>query len=288
MTEHKAPHPDEEVDLEQPFLSHLLELRDRILRSVVAVILVFLALAPFANDLYHLLAGPMLRYLPEGSSMIATGVAAPFFIPFKFALVAAIFIAVPYLLYQAWAFIAPGLYRHEKRIALPLLVSSTLLFYAGAAFAYFVVFPLAFAFLTAAAPEGVAVMPDISAYLDFALTIFFAFGVAFEVPVATVLMVMTGLTTPEALAAKRPYIIVAAFVIGMILTPPDIISQTLLAVPMWMLFEAGVFFSRYVKKLRREREAAEATEGTGSPPLSEEEMEAELDRAEQEEERQAP
>ncbi len=285
MTEGQTPRPEEEVDLEQPFLSHLLELRDRILRSVVAVLLVFLALAPFANDLYRILAGPMLRYLPEGSSMIATGVAAPFLIPFKFALVAAIFLAVPYLLYQAWAFIAPGLYRHEKRIALPLLVSSTLLFYAGAAFAYFVVFPLAFAFLTAAAPEGVAVMPDIGAYLDFALTIFFAFGVAFEVPVATVLMVMTGLTTPEALAAKRPYVIVAAFVIGMILTPPDIISQTLLAIPMWLLFEVGVFFSRYVVKARREREAAEAAAEAG---LSEEEMEAELDRAEREEERREP
>ncbi|MFN2310331.1 MAG: twin-arginine translocase subunit TatC, partial [Gammaproteobacteria bacterium] len=214
--------------MEQPFLGHLVELRDRLLRMLVAVLIVFLALAPFANTLYSLLADPLMRHLPQGSSMIAIEVASPFLIPFKLALVLAIFLCMPLLLYQAWAFIAPGLYRHERRLALPVLVSSTLLFYLGGLFAYFVVFPLVFAFLTASAPEGVSVMTDIGKYLDFVLTLLFAFGAAFQVPVATFVLVRMGATTPQALAAKRPYVIVGAFVIGMVLTPPDIISQTLL------------------------------------------------------------
>lgn len=263
---------------EQPFISHLIELRDRLLRVVLVVVVIFLGLTPFANWLFSRLAGPLTRHLPEGSSMIAIEVASPFFTPFKLAMVVAIFAAMPYILYQAWAFIAPGLYRHERKRVFPLLVSSTLLFYLGAAFAYFVVFPLVFGFLTRTAPEGVAVMTDISRYLDFVLTLFFAFGIAFEVPVATVLLVWTGVVSPESLRAKRAYIIVGAFVIGMLLTPPDVISQTLLAVPMWLLFEIGVFMStRFVPTPEAPHEEYE--------PMSEQDMERELDRIEQEEDR---
>ncbi len=206
---------------EQPFLSHLIELRDRLLRVVLAVIVVFLCLFPFANKLYHFVAAPLLRQ--AGGNMIAIDVASPFLTPFKLSLVMAIFVAVPYILYQLWAFVAPALYKTEKRLVFPLLVSSTVLFYMGMTFAYYVVFPLVFGFLTTTAPEGVEVMTDISRYLDFVLKMFFAFGVAFEVPVATIIIIWTGMTTAEALAAKRPYIIVAAFVIGMLLTPPDVI-----------------------------------------------------------------
>lgn len=270
------------AEVEQPFLAHLIELRDRLLRMVIAVLLVFMVLAPFANTLYSLLADPLMRHMPEGSSMIAIEVAAPFLIPFKLALVLAIFICVPFLLYQLWAFIAPGLYKHERRLALPVLVSSTLLFYLGGLFAYFVVFPLVFAFLTASAPEGVSVMTDIGKYLDFVLTLFFAFGAAFEVPVVTFVLVWMGVTTPAALAEKRPYVIVGAFVIGMLLTPPDVISQTLLAVPMWLLFELGVFMARtFVPKKRTEDEAAPGESDYQRP--TEAEMEAELDRIEAEE-----
>lgn len=258
-------------DQELPFLSHLFELRDRLLRIIVVVLLVFLGLFSFANDIYHLLAEPLLNQLPKGQTMIATGVISPFLTPFKLALVASIFLSMPFILYQAWAFIAPGLYRHEKRIAFPLLVSSIFLFYVGMAFAYFVVFPLVFGFMATTTPEGVTHTPDISMYLDFALKLFFAFGVAFEVPIATILMVLAGITTPQSLASKRPYIIVAAFVVGMLLTPPDIISQTLLALPMWLLFEVGLFFSRIMLK-RREEDAAERE-------LSEAEMDDELDKA---------
>jgi sec-independent protein translocase protein TatC len=263
---------------EQPFISHLVELRDRLLRVVLVVVVIFLGLTPFANWLFSRLAGPLTRHLPEGSSMIAIEVASPFFTPFKLAMVVAIFAAMPYILYQAWAFIAPGLYRHERKRVFPLLVSSTLLFYLGAAFAYFVVFPLVFGFLTKTAPEGVAVMTDISRYLDFVLTLFFAFGIAFEVPVATVLLVWTGAVSPESLRAKRSYIIVGAFVIGMLLTPPDIISQTLLAVPMWLLFEVGVFMStRFAPTPEQPHQEYE--------PMSEQDMERELDDIEREENR---
>jgi sec-independent protein translocase protein TatC len=232
------------VDQEMPFLSHLIELRDRLLRSVIFVLLVFLGLAYYANDIYALLAGPLMKYMPANSSMIAIEVASPFFTPFKLALVVAIFISIPYLLYQFWAFVAPGLYQHERRFILPLLIASTLLFFLGVAFAYFAVFPLMFQFLTAAAPTGVTVMTDISHYLDFVLTLFFAFGICFEVPIFTVVLVWAGLVTPSALAEQRPYVIVGAFIVGMVLTPPDVISQTLLAVPMWLLFEAGLLCAR--------------------------------------------
>jgi sec-independent protein translocase protein TatC len=236
--------PDSSNNEEQSLVSHLAELRDRLLRSVVMVLIITLALLPFANNLYRLLARPLMAHLPESSSMIATEVAAPFLTPFKLTLITAIILAVPVLLYQIWSFVAPGLYKNERQLVLPLVVSSTLLFFLGIAFAYFAVFPLMFAFFTQAAPEGIAVMTDISKYLDFVLKLFFAFGIAFEVPVATVLLIWAGITTVERLQEKRPYIIVAAFVFGMLLTPPDVISQTLLAVPVWLLFETGLWFAR--------------------------------------------
>jgi len=276
MTQADNSQPPEE-EVEQPFVAHLIELRDRLLRVVLAVIVIFLGLMPFANWLFTQLAGPLTAHLPEGSSLIAIDVASPFFTPFKLAMVVSIFIAMPYILYQAWSFIAPGLYQHEKQRVVPLMVSSTFLFYLGAAFAYFVVFPLVFGFLTQAAPEGVEVMTDISRYLDFVLTLFFAFGFAFEVPVATVLLVWSGAITPAKLREKRPYIIVAAFVIGMLLTPPDIISQTLLAVPMWLLFEIGVFMSERFKP------GPERSHEEYEPPMSDEDMDKELDRLENDE-----
>lgn len=235
-----------EVSLEgeMTLVEHLVELRDRLLRVLLSVLLVLLVLFPFANDLYTLLAKPLLKHLPQGGSMIATEVASPFLTPFKLAIVLAIFISMPVALYQLWAFVAPGLYKNEQKLVFPLMVTSTVLFYLGMAFAYYVVFPLMFAFFNATVPDGVAIMTDISKYLDFVLKIFFAFGIAFEVPIATILVVWAGFTTPEALAAKRPYVIVGAFVLGMLLTPPDAISQTLLAIPMWILFELGVFFAR--------------------------------------------
>ncbi|MGR8931509.1 MAG: twin-arginine translocase subunit TatC [Gammaproteobacteria bacterium] len=230
---------------EQPFISHLIELRDRLLRIILCVLVVFVGTATYANEIYHYLADPLLRHMPVNSTMIAIDVASPFFTPIKLALVVAIFISVPFILFEFWGFVAPGLYRHEKLMMLPLLLASTILFYAGTAFAYFVVFPLVFGFLTAAAPTGVAVMTDISTYLDFVLTMFFAFGISFEVPIFTIVLVWTGITSRENLAEKRPYVIVGVFVIAMFLTPPDAISQTLLAVPMWMLFESGLLFSRF-------------------------------------------
>lgn len=244
------------ADHEQPFISHLIELRSRLLRMVVGILAVFLALAPFSNPIYTALAGPLLKHMPAQSSMIAIDVLSPFLTPLKFSLMLAVFIAIPWVLYQLWAFVAPGLYQQEKRLALPILASSTLLFYCGMAFAYFVIMPLFFAFITSTAPEGVAVMTDINHYLDFVMTMFFAFGVAFEVPVATVILVLAGILTPDVMAAKRPYIIVGAFVVGMLLTPPDVISQTLLALPMWLLFEIGVFVSRLLLRQRRVEPAA--------------------------------
>ncbi len=234
---------------ENSLISHLIELRTRILRALLSVMLVFLCLAYFANDLYQLLAEPLLNTLPENSSMIATDVASPFFAPFKLTLVLSFFIAIPFVLYQVWGFVAPGLYRNEKKLVAPLLLSSTLLFYAGMAFAYFVVFPIAFAFFTSVAPEGVTVATDINSYLNFVLKLFFAFGMSFEIPVAIVLLCWTGITDADSLRQKRPYVVVAAFIVGMLLTPPDVISQTLLAVPMWILFEFGVIVGgMYSKK----------------------------------------
>ena len=291
---------DSQPPLEQPFVSHLIELRDRLLRSVLAVMVVFLALFSFANDLYTFVAGPLLSHLPKGSSMIATEVASPFLTPFKLTLVVSIFICIPYLLYQVWAFVAPGLYKNERKLVFLLMLSSTILFYLGMVFAYYVVFPLVFGFLTAIAPEGVAVSPDISRYLDFVLKMFFAFGVAFEVPIATIVVIWTDLTTAQSLAAKRPYVIVAAFVVGMLLTPPDVISQTLLALPMWGLFELGLFFSRmYTRGETEEAVAAPAVSPAGAQTeqaraenynedfagakLKEDELDAELDRIADEE-----
>ena len=235
-------------DREQPLIAHLVELRSRLLRALLSVLAVFVLLAAFANDIYSLIAAPMLARLPEGSAMIATEVASPFLVPFKLCAYLALFIAMPYVLYQAWAFVAPGLYNNERRFALPLLLSGVVLFYAGIAFAFFVVFPLLFAFFTSVAPEGVAMMTDISHYLDFILKIFLAFGLAFEVPVATLLLIWTGITSADALVRMRPYIIVGAFVIGMLLTPPDVVSQCLLAVPIWLLFEIGLFLSRRIRR----------------------------------------
>lgn len=226
-------------------LGHLIELRNRLLRCVIAVIVVFAVLAAFSQDIYHLLAKPLMAVLPENSSMIATDVAAPFFAPFKLTFIVAICFAIPYILLQVWQFIAPALYSREKKLMAPLVISSTLLFYAGIAFAYFVVFPIIFGFFTSVAPEGVTVATDISNYLDFVLKLFFAFGLSFEIPVAILLMVWTGVSTRADLAEKRPYIIVGAFVLGMLLTPPDVLSQTLLAVPMWLLFELGLALSRF-------------------------------------------
>jgi len=285
------------------FLSHLIELRDRLLKMVIAIVLGFAVLFPFSNPIYTFVSGPLTRHLPEGSSMIAIDVASPFLTPFKLVLMLSVIMTVPYLLHQLWSFIAPGLYKHEKRLAIPLLVSSVLLFYLGMAFAYYIVFPLVFGFFTSVVPDGVAVMTDINRYLDFVIMLFFAFGIAFEVPVATILLVMTGVTTPDKLASMRPYIVVGAFIIGMFLTPPDVISQILLAIPMWVLFEVGLFFARRVSPRESDREASDrdgsAVAGGSSMEQSIEEalidepryrsmtdaeMEAELDDIEDDEE----
>nr|WP_086939260.1 twin-arginine translocase subunit TatC [Thaumasiovibrio occultus] len=233
------------VDDSQPLIQHLMELRSRILRALMAVLVVFLCLVWFANDIYSFVSSPLIERLPAGATMIATDVASPFFTPMKLSLLAAVFVAVPYILYQLWAFVAPGLYKHEQQMIMPLLISSSILFYCGVAFAYFVVFPLIFAFFTATTPDGVQMATDIASYLDFVMALFFAFGIAFEVPVAIVLLCWIGATDPQSLSQKRPYIIVAAFVVGMLLTPPDMISQILLAVPMCLLFEVGLLVSRF-------------------------------------------
>jgi sec-independent protein translocase protein TatC len=247
---------------EGTLISHLLELRTRLMRAGAAVLLVFVPLVFFANDLFTLIARPLIARLPEGTSLIATGVVSPFMTPLKLALVSALFIAMPYVLHQIWAFVAPGLYRREQRFAAPLLVSSIVLFYAGVAFAYFVVFPLLFAFLTATTPEGVRMMTDMASYLDFVLLLFFAFGLAFEMPVATVLLVASGLVSVQALQKNRGYVVLGIFIVAAFLTPPDAISQTFMAVPMYILYEVGIFFSRMIVKRREaERAAADAAGG---------------------------
>ncbi|KAA9129788.1 twin-arginine translocase subunit TatC [Marinihelvus fidelis] len=235
-------HPD--TDREQTFLEHLVELRGRLLKACLAVAVVLVCLLPFSRQLYHVLATPLMATLPEGSNMIAIDVASPFLAPFKLTLLLALVIAIPVVIYQLWAFVAPALFKHEKRLAKPLLLSSVFLFYAGCAFAYFVVFPLVFGFMARIAPEGVSVMTDISRYLDFVIALFLAFGIAFEVPIATIILVATGLVTTRQLGKARPYVVVGAFAIGMLLTPPDVISQTLLAIPMWILYEVGIIMSR--------------------------------------------
>jgi sec-independent protein translocase protein TatC len=239
---------EEPEDQPLPLVAHLTELRDRLLRALLAVLIVFIGLFPFANEIYSFVSEPLRALLPAGATMIATDVASPFLTPFKLTLVAAVFIAIPYVLYQAWSFIAPGMYRHEKRLAIPLLASSVALFYAGAAFAYYVVFPLVFGFFTSVGPEDIAMMTDINSYLNFVLKLFFAFGLAFEIPIAVVIMIWAGITTPDDLTRKRPYVIVGCFVFGMLLTPPDVISQALLAVPMWLLFELGIVFGRIIMR----------------------------------------
>ncbi|AMA47441.1 twin-arginine translocase subunit TatC [Pseudomonas monteilii] len=246
-----------EHDQPMPLVSHLTELRTRLLRCVAAIFLIFAGLFSFAQQIYTLVSAPLREHLPPNATMIATDVASPFLTPFKLTMTVSLFLAIPFILQQVWGFIAPGLYRHEKRVAIPLLLSSIVLFYAGMAFAYFLVFPLIFGFFAAATPEGVSMMTDIASYLDFVMTLFFAFGVAFEIPVAVVLLVWIGVVDVGYLRKIRPYVIIGCFVVGMVLTPPDIFSQTLLAVPMWLLFEIGVLFGGLVRKRSAEREAAE-------------------------------
>ena len=230
----------------QPLMAHLLELRNRLLRIFIVVLVVFAALFPFSESLYLYVSEPLREFLPSSSTMIATEVTSPFLTPFKLALVSAMFISMPYILYQLWAFVAPALYKQEKKVALPLFFTSVILFYAGMAFAYYLVFPLVFLFFTSVAPEGISVMPDIRAYLDFVLKLFMAFGLSFQIPIAVVILSWLGTVNPDNLAKKRPYVFVLCFVVGMLLTPPDIISQVLLAIPMWLLFEVGILFGRVV------------------------------------------
>jgi len=249
---------NEQGGSETTFISHLLELRNRVLYALGAVGVVFIGLVPFANKVYGLLAKPLLGVLPQGASMIATEVASPFLTPIRLTFAVAVVIAIPFVLYQIWAFVAPGLYRHERRVAIPLLFSSIFLFYTGMAFAYFVVFPVAFGFFAHSAPEGVVMMTDIKAYLDFVFSMFFAFGIAFEIPVAVVILSYMGIVDPEALAKKRSYVIVGAFVVAAVLTPPDVFSQVLLALPTILLFEIGLFFARRSKAAAGEGDDTDA------------------------------
>ena len=267
---------------EQTFISHLVELRDRLLRVVIVIGVITVGLMTVANDLYYYFSLPIQAYLPENTSMIAVGVISPIFTPLKLALIGAIFISIPYILYQAWGFIAPGLYQNERRLALPLVFSSIVLFYLGMAFAYAVVFPLVFQFTTTFIPTGIEYKPDIADYLNFSLKMFFAFGVAFEVPIATIILIAAGLADPDSLAKKRPYVIVGAFVIGMLLTPPDVISQVMLALPMWLLFEMGIIASKFLLKDRLERRKKEKLEEEVID--SDDELDKEFERAIQEEE----
>jgi len=258
------------------FISHLLELRNRLLRALIAILVAFVCLFPFASDLYALLAQPLLAALPKGGQMIATDVTTPFFVPMKVAMMAAFMVTLPYVLYQMWAFVAPGLYAHEKKLIAPLVVASTLLFLCGMAFAYFLVFPVVFGFINAAAPEGVAVMTDINKYLDFVLTLFMAFGITFEVPVAVILLARLNIVSIAKLKEARPYVVVGAFVIGAIFTPPDVVSQIMLAVPLWLLYELGVVIAGWLVKDEPEAAASDYR------PMSGEEMDKEFDRIEAE------
>jgi sec-independent protein translocase protein TatC len=254
-----SPRPREPETLgEGTLISHLLELRNRLLRAAVAIFIVAIPCAIYSNELFEFVSQPLVAKLPHGASMIATNVIAPFMAPFKLAIVAAIFIAMPYVLYQAWAFIAPGLYRHEKRFAIPLLLSSIVLFYVGVAFAYYAVFPVIFAFFATTGPANVLMMTDINQYLDFVLMLFFAFGVAFEVPVATVLLVLTGLVKVETLTANRGYVIIGIFIVAAFLTPPDAVSQCIMAIPMWLLYEGGIVMARVMLKAKLSRDAEKA------------------------------
>lgn len=270
-------------------MSHLAELRDRVVRMVLSILVLFAGMFYWANDIYIYLAEPLTRHLPEGATMIAIDVASPFLTPFKLVLMLAVFLSMPVILYQCWSFVAPGLYSSEKRLAGPLLVSSILLFYIGVAFAYYVVFPLVFGFFTRVGPEIVNISTDIGRYLDFVLALFFGFGLAFEIPIATIIVIALGMTTPDKLAEKRPYVIVGAFIAGMLLTPPDVISQVLLAFPMWVLFEAGLIASRIIFKDREfDKDDEDEVDDTDtamananhSDNLSDDEMDSETDQAE--------
>ena len=258
-------------ETEDTFISHLIEMRDRLLRAVLAVVIIFVCLFPWAQDIYALLAKPLLAALPKGGQMIATEITTPFFVPMKVTMMAAFLLALPWVFYQAWAFVAPGLYQHEKRIGVPLVIASVILFMTGMAFAYFLVFPLVFHFIVSVTPTGVAVMTDIGKYLDFVLTIFMAFGITFEVPIAVVLLVKMGMVSVAKLREIRPYVIVGAFVIGAIFTPPDIISQFMLATPLWVLYELGIVVAALITKPRPET-------GSDYVPMSDSDMDAELDR----------
>ncbi len=260
-------------DVENSFVSHLIEMRDRLLRAVLAVVIIFIALFPWAQDIYALLAQPMLAALPKGGQMIATEVTTPFFVPIKVTMMAAFLLAMPWVFYQVWAFVAPGLYQHERRIGVPLVIASVILFLLGMSFAYFLVFPIVFGFIVGVAPEGVAVMTDIGKYLDFVMTLFMAFGITFEVPVAVVLLVKMNMVSVAKLREIRPYVIVGAFVVGAIFTPPDVISQFMLAIPLWILYELGIIVASMLTKPKPK-------DGADYTPMSESDMDAELDRIE--------
>jgi sec-independent protein translocase protein TatC len=247
---------------EQPLISHLIELRDRLLRCLLVILVLFLCLFPFGNQLYIIVSQPLLDVLPEGSDMIATSPTSPFMIPFKTSIYAALFLGVPFILHQIWAFISPGLYRNEIRVTFHILVSSVILFYVGIAFAYFIVFKFVFAFFVGSAPETVTVMTDISQYLDFVLSLFLVFGLVFEIQIATLLLIFSGATTPKKLTEKRPYIIIGCFVVGMFLTPQDPLSQSFVAIPMWMLFEVGVLAGRILHKPEEEEAEEDSDEQT--------------------------
>jgi sec-independent protein translocase protein TatC len=243
--------------LQSGFIGHLIELRNRLMKALLSILLIFIALVYFANDIYTFVADPLVQSLPENSTMIATDVTAPFFAPFKLTLFISLFAAIPFILHQVWSFIAPGLYQHEKRMLIPILVSSIVLFYSGIAFCYFVVMPIILGFFTSVGPEMMTLSPDISSYLSFILKLFFAFGVAFEIPVAIMLLCWSGATTTQSLREKRPYIVVGAFVIAMFLTPPDVLSQTLLALPMLLLFELGLILAAFYTKKTTEQQEEE-------------------------------
>jgi len=248
-------------DTEMTLVQHLLELRNTVTKTILAILVIFVVLFPFANEIYTYISEPLSRFLPDGTSMIATGVASPFLTPFKLSLVLAIYFAMPIMFYQVWRFIEPALYQHERKLIGPMLFFSSFLFFAGGAFAYYVVFPLVFGFLSGTAPEGVTIATDISLYLDFVIKMFFAFGIAFEVPIAVILLILSGMVSAEKMSHARPYVVVGAFVVGILLTPPDIISQTLLAIPMWLLYEAGTLIgARLIKHRKPEQDTDDDTE----------------------------
>jgi len=271
---------------EDSFISHLIELRDRLVRSVLAIVVVFVCLFPWAKDIYSLLAKPLLAAMPQGGHLIATEVTAPFFVPVKVTMLAAFVIALPWVLYQGWSFVAPGLYEHEKRLGIPIIISGVVLFIVGMAFAYFAVFPIVFGAIIGFTPAGVQVATDIGKYVDFALTMFMAFGLTFEVPVVVVLMVRLGWISIEKLTEIRPYVIVCAFVIGAIFTPPDILSQTMLAIPLWVLYEAGILVARFVSKSSPKEPTSEPVQPNDYKPMTDEQMERELDRIEAEQKKE--